>query len=111
MKTKFKYPTWTLIEWDGNPSLNLKCWRKSFRRGHVSVGAGDFTTVVFDYGANSDDSFSDTRWRPDNMPPYTEEEAMKGVDATGGRFLPDPRYPYISTPTGYLIANPLYRVS
>jgi hypothetical protein len=74
-----KYPEWTLVEWDGNPALRLKCWRKSFRRGHVSVGVGKFLHVVHSHGANSDDSFSSTRWRKRGKP-ISEREAMRQVD-------------------------------
>ncbi len=89
MNSKLKYLNWTLIPWDGNPALNYECWRKSFRRGHVSVGVGDFLLVVFSYGPASDDSFSSTRWRKD-LPPLTEEEAKRLVDSTVGRSLPHP---------------------
>lgn len=82
---KKKYENWTLIDWDGNPSLKYKCWRKSFRNGHVSVGVGDFTTVVFSYGANSDHSYSSTRWRAPGI--ITESNAMKMVDANDGRCM------------------------
>lgn len=84
LEVKDRYPNWTLIDWDGNPSLNLKCWRKSFGRGYVSVGAGDFLHVVFSYGANSDDSYSGTRWRKNGVH-QTEKEAMDKVDDSGGK--------------------------
>jgi hypothetical protein len=58
---KVKYRDWTLIDWDGNPSLKLKCWRKSFGRGNVSVGVGEFMTICYDYGPDSDYSLSATR--------------------------------------------------
>lgn len=77
---------WQLIDWDGNPELGLKCWRKKFGRGYVSVGVGDFTYVVFSYGANSDDSYSSTRWDYDR-PVITEEEAMRMVDAGNGKTM------------------------
>lgn len=70
---------WTLIDWDGNPSLKLKCWRKSFGAGHVSVGVGTFLNVVFSFGANSDNSFCATRWNYDNAP-IDEKTAMRLVD-------------------------------
>jgi hypothetical protein len=73
---------WTLIDWDGNPSLKLQCWRKSFRHGHVSVGVGDFHNIVYSYGANSDDSISSTRWRPNGVIP--ELDAMRMVDLNKG---------------------------
>jgi hypothetical protein len=80
-----KYPTWTLIDWDGNPDLHLKCWRKSFGHGHVSVGVGTFFNVVYSYGPNSDSSLSSTRWCPSGKH-WTEEEAMKVVDDNGGHY-------------------------
>lgn len=70
---------WTETEWDGNPALKLRCFRKRFGRGHVSVGKGDFLTVVFSFGANSDDSHSSTRWQKD-APPMSEAEAMRRID-------------------------------
>lgn len=75
---------WKLIDWDGNRSLGLKCWRKSFGRGHVSVGVGDFLSVVFSFGPNSDSSYSSTRWDYDR-PPITEVEAMRMVDEGCGK--------------------------
>lgn len=75
---------WELIDWDGNPDLNHKCWRKKFGRGYVSVGVGDFLHVVFSYGPNSEDSYSSTRWDYDR-PTITEEEAMRMVDAGEGK--------------------------
>lgn len=88
-----KKPEWELIEWDGNPKLGYKCWRKKFGRGHVSVGVGSFLTVAFSYGPNSDDSYSSTRWDYDR-PVITEEEAMQMVDAGNGKKmvgrLPEP---------------------
>ena len=85
--TRTKYKDWTLIDWDGNPSLKLKCWRKSFGRGHVSVGVGEFTLIVYSHGANSDDSLSSTRWR-DNDRTLTEQEAMSEVDSHRGYHRP-----------------------
>ena len=78
-----KYTEWTLIDWDGNLDLGYKCYRKSFGRGQVSVGVGEFTTIVYSYGANSDESMSSTRWRKDGN--LTESEAMKMVDANNGK--------------------------
>ena len=80
---KIKYEHWTKIPWDGNPSLKLECYRKSFGRGHVSVGIGEFTTIVYNYGANSDNSYSSTRWRENGN--ISEQEAMKLVDANKGK--------------------------
>jgi hypothetical protein len=79
---KRKYKTWTLIDWDGNLSLKYKCWRKSFGRGHVSVGVGNFQTIVYSYGANSDDSLNSTRWSKTHI--QTEQEAMDMVDKNKG---------------------------
>ena len=73
---------WKLMDWDGNPALKLKCWRKKFRRGYVSVGVGDFDLIVYSYGANSEDSLSSTRWRKDGS--ITEQEAMDTVDRNNG---------------------------
>jgi hypothetical protein len=88
---------WELIPWDGNPELGLFCWRKRFGRGHVSVGVGAFTSIVYSYGANSDDSISSTRWRPDR--PLTEAEAMALVDAAKGKHEPHAdRRPNLGTP-------------
>jgi hypothetical protein len=78
-----KHKHWTLIDWDGNPALNLKCWRKSFGKGHISVGVGDFMLVVHSFGPNSDKSFSSTRWRK-NGKHLTEQEAMKLADERRG---------------------------
>jgi hypothetical protein len=78
------YKDWTLIDWDGNPALGLKCWRKKFRSGEVSVGVGKFLTVAFSYGADSDFSYSSTRWNYDN-PVLTEYEAMDAIDKSNGR--------------------------
>lgn len=75
---------WKLIDWDGNTSLGYKCWRKEFSGGKVSVGVGEFTTIVYSYGANSHNSCSSTRWRPDGET-LSEEEAMKMVDACDGK--------------------------
>ena len=81
--TKTEYKNWTLIDWDGNPSLKFKCWRKSFGRGHVSVGAANFLSVVFSHGANSDNSMSCTRWNYDKTP-ISEKEMMDWVDDCRG---------------------------
>jgi hypothetical protein len=75
---------WELIEWDGSRESEYKCWHKKFGGGCVYVGAGDWLTVVFSYGPNSDDSYSSTRWDYDR-PVITEEEAMKMVDAGKGK--------------------------
>ena len=73
------YREWTRIPWDGNPDLKLECWRKSFGRGHVSVGIGEFQTVAFSFGADSA-SYSSTRWTNYDDPPLTEEAVMKDLD-------------------------------
>ena len=69
---------WEKVPWDGNLSLGFKCWRKKFGRGHVSVGCGDFHSIVHSFGANSDGSYSSTRWRNHRI--LTEQEAMDLVD-------------------------------
>jgi len=84
MKDK-QYPDWALITWDGNPSLNLQCWRKSFQGGHVSVGVGQFLSIVYSYGANSGNSLSGTRWNYDKAP-LSEQEAMNIVDKNTGLY-------------------------
>lgn len=49
------------------------------------MGVGDdFMTIVYSYGANSDDSCSSTRWRPDGKH-LTEEQAMALVDRQQGK--------------------------
>lgn len=78
-----KYKDWTKINWDGNRSLKLKCWRKSFGRGHVSVGIGDFFLICYSYGANSDFSCSSTRERPNGD--MSVQDAMKMVDRFKGK--------------------------
>lgn len=78
-----KYKDWTLINWDGNPALKLKCWRKSFGHGHVSVGVGEFQNVVYSFGPDSDRSFSSTRWDYDR-PVISEEDMMEQVDRCRG---------------------------
>ena len=83
MKTQ-KYNDWTLIDWDGNKSLNYKCYRKSFGRGYVSVGVGEFNSIIYSYGASSEDSMSSTRWRKTGT--ITEEQAMSEVDANNGKY-------------------------
>lgn len=75
---------WVLVDWDGNRDLGYQCWEKKFGRGHVSVGVGEFETVAFDYGANSDNSYSATRWRAKG-PPMSEQEAMEAVDRGHGK--------------------------
>jgi len=77
MKKK-RYKEWTLIDWDGNPNLKLKCWRKTFGRGHVSVGVGKFDLIVYSFGANSENSYSSTRKRKNRT--LTEKEAMDEVE-------------------------------
>ena len=72
-----------MIDWDGNPALGLKCWRKSFRHGHVSIGEGEFNAIVYSYGANSEDSMSGTRGRV-GKPDQTVEEAKAMVDGMKG---------------------------
>ena len=80
------YDTWTLIDWDGNPDLHLKCWRKSFGKGHVSVGVGKFDLIVYSYGPNSSSSMSGTRSRmlAYGRPDLTPEQAMAIVDRNKG---------------------------
>lgn len=78
-----KYTDWTLIDWDGNRELGYKCWRKTFGKGHVSVGVGIFTNIVYSYGKSSQDSMSSTRWREDGN--ISEEEAMGIVDKNNGK--------------------------
>ncbi len=80
LPTPKKTNEWELVDWNDD----FKCWRKKFGRGYVSVGVGEFQNVVFSYGANSDDSYSTTRWDYDR-PVITEEEAMKMVDAGKGK--------------------------
>ena len=79
---KRRHKEWTLVDWDGNPELGHKCWRKSFRHGHVSVGAGDFLLICYSYGPDNDDSMSSTRWRKSGA--ITEHEAMRLVDNNNG---------------------------
>jgi hypothetical protein len=74
---------WELIDWDGNPELALKCWRKKFGRGHVSVGIGDDLSVTYSYGANSDDSISSTRWHYGRT--ISEQDMMRWVDSNNGK--------------------------
>lgn len=84
MAVNGKLQAWTEIQWDGNPELGQRCWRKSFGRGHVSVGAGELLLVVFSFGANSDYSFGDTRWNYDR-PAVSEGEAMRALDKAWAR--------------------------
>lgn len=77
---KTKYTNWTLIDWDGNLSLGYKCYRKSFGRGHVSIGVGKFKLVVYSHGANSDESLTSTRTG------LTEEQMMEIVDKNKGYY-------------------------
>jgi len=80
-----KYREWTLIDWDGNFALGYKCWRKSFEKGHVSIGVGEFMTINYDYGSNSHDSLSSTRARKAfYLPDQTEEQAKNMVDRNNG---------------------------
>lgn len=74
---KAKYKNWTLIEWDGNPAMNLKCWRKSFSKGNVSIGVGDFKSIVYSHGPNSENSLCGYRGQ-------SCEEAMEMVDRNKG---------------------------
>lgn len=84
MKKK-KYKEWTLIPWDGNTSLGYECYRKSFGRGHVSIGVNEkFQSIVYSYGTNSDESLSGTRRRPDGS--ITVEKAMEIVDRNKGKY-------------------------
>ena len=66
-------------DWDGNTELGFKCWRKSFGKGHVSVGVGGFQLVSFSFGPDSDYSCSSTRWCYKDAP-ITPEEAMQSID-------------------------------
>jgi hypothetical protein len=75
---------WELIDWDGNPELGLKCYRKKFGSGKVSVGVGEFTIIGYSYGPDSDYSLSSTRWRKDGN--ITEQQAMAIVDRNNGRY-------------------------
>jgi hypothetical protein len=77
------FPRWTLVDWDGNPELGLKCWRKSFGRGKVSIGCGEFDLIVYSFGRDSDMSYSSTRMRSGIL--MSEQDAMKMVDREMGR--------------------------
>lgn len=81
------YKDWTLIDWDGNRELGYKCYRKSFGRGHVSVGVGEFTLIAYNHGPNSQNSISSTRWRENGN--ISEIEAMRIVDKNNGYYLKD----------------------
>lgn len=84
---KMKYEKWTLVDWDGNPEQNYQCLRKSFRRGHVSIGIGEFKSIVYSYGPNHEDSMSSTRSRiSQNMPDLTMDQAMNLVDSNNGKY-------------------------
>lgn len=85
MSNKTKYQTWTLIDWDGNTTLGHKCYRKTFGRGHVSVGVGDFYFITYSYGHNSEDSLTSTRKRSGYT--MTEQEAMDMVDRCKGKYI------------------------
>lgn len=69
---------WVLTYWDANSATGAMCYRKKFGKGHVSVGCGDSLTISYSFGANSDLSYSCTRWRKDGT--ITEQEAMDNVD-------------------------------
>jgi hypothetical protein len=75
---------WRNIQWDGNPALKLRCWRKWTGRWYISVGIGEFLAVVYHFGANSPNSMSSTRWNYDK-PPISEEVMMKWIDQMGMR--------------------------
>lgn len=76
---------WVIVDWDGNKALGYKCWRKKFGHGHVSVGIGEFDSIVYSYGANSEDSMSGTRARWQyGRPNLTEQQAMDIVDRNKG---------------------------
>lgn len=81
-----KYKDWTLIAWDGNPSLELTCWRKSFPGGHVSIGAGDFNLISYSYGPNSENSIGSTRYRHGGLT-IAEEQAKALVDKNKGHWV------------------------
>lgn len=84
---KMKYEKWTLVDWDGNPEQNYQCLRKSFRGGHVSIGIGEFKSIVYSYGPNHKDSMSSTRSRiSQNMPDLTMDQAMNLVDSNNGKY-------------------------
>jgi len=80
------FENWTIIDWDGNKELGYKCYRKSFGRGCVSVGIGEFKLIVYSYGANSVYSLSSTRWREAGT--ISEQQAMKIVDRNKGHHNP-----------------------
>jgi hypothetical protein len=77
------YNDWTIIDWVGNPALKHKCYAKTFGRGTVYVGIGDFDRIVFSYGASSEYSYSSTRWRENGH--ITEQQAMAAIDKSGGK--------------------------
>lgn len=84
---KLKYPEWTIVDWEGNPDLGYKCWRKSFPGGHVSIGIGDWKSIVFSYGPNSHNSMTSTRWSLNGV--MSEQEAMEMVDKNNGKYKPN----------------------
>ena len=85
MKTvKTKYKEWTKIQWDGNTELGYECYRKSFGRGYVSVGIGDFLLISYSFGNNSENSMSSTRGRASGV--ISEREAMNLVDSNKGHY-------------------------
>ena len=84
MKTvKTNYKEWTKIQWDVNTELGYECYRKSFGRGYVSVGIGEFDLIVYSYGNNSENSMSSTRNRAKGL--ISEQEAMNLVDSNKGK--------------------------
>ncbi len=89
---------WSKIKWNGNPASKFMCWRKKFGRGHVSVGIGDFLTIVFSHGHDSEDSLSSTRWNYDNTP-KTEQEAMEMIDRNHGFY--NHKDPFFAKPANY----------
>lgn len=83
--------TWKIVEWDGNPELKLKCWRKQFGGGYVSVGIGDFLDVCYSYGPNSDNSMCSTRWHYGRI--ISEKDMMDFVDSNNGKCKSYPKEP------------------
>jgi hypothetical protein len=87
-----KQSDWELIEWDGNPELGFKCWRKKFGKRIVSIGVGDeFLTVCYSCGANSDESISSTRWHYGTI--ISEKDMMDFVDSNNGKCNLYPKKP------------------
>lgn len=57
---------------------------KKFGKGQVTISLNaHFRAVIFSYGANSDHSYSSTRWRPDGKH-QTILEAMQVIDSNNG---------------------------